>query len=277
METQVAANKDRQVDQALADGVERITKLVDLPLGGTSVWHLLEKESPQYKAAHASLTKQNSDADAALEQFAKDLRTIASKFSCLMTHRAVNGEKHDPQKNADRESAGSLTCLLKACTMVFEARGNKNSVFSRALNSSIQESQEQLSVHPYAVATMRLGKTVRELATSHGSNKIAEQLLLDGETREAILMIGRYDYSTMPTFRVHSDWTTEQIRQVEQEYEDTVVRQTAQRAQRAQEAYEQTVSSSSITPTSFVSEFEKFRPNEPNQNEIARGLGLPYQ
>lgn len=273
MKTQVAANQDRQVDQALADRVERITELVDLPLGGTSVWHLLEKESPQYKVAHARLTEQNVDADGELEQFAKDLRTIASKLSCLITNRVLEGEKPDPQKNADRVSAESLTCLLKACEMVWEARGNQDRFFSQALNSSIEESQE-LCVHRYAEATMRLGKTVRELANRHGNENIADQLLLDAEIREDIVLIGKYDYSTMPTFRVHSEWSPQQIRRVHQEYEDTVFRQTAQRAQAA---YEQTVLSPSIKPTSFVSEFEKLRPNEPNKNDIAKDLGLPWQ
>lgn len=271
MNNPVAVNHGIQIDRDLAARVEKITKLVDLPLGGTSVWHLLEKESPQYKAAHARLTEQLVDADAALEQFATDLRTIASKFSCMITNRNLPGQAAIGP--AEVKSAESLTCLLAACESVWKAKTHPTSLFSRALADSLED-QTVLHGHPYAYATLQLARKVSELATTHGQDNIADQLLLDGEIREAILIIGRYDYSTMPTFRVHNEWSQEQKLQVEQEYEDTVVRQTAQRAQKA---YEQAASSSSITPTSFVSEFEKLRPNEPNKNEIAKNLGLPYQ
>jgi len=258
-----------EVSREVCEQVESILKLCNLQNRDRSVWHLLEKNSPEYKEVSAILTeKGGGDAAVELETFATNIRAIAGKITCIATYRLVPGER-PPYPETELEAAKSLSCLMKACELVHAAHKDQSQYFKRTLNTSLNQTGE-ITLNEYASATLNLFVAVEKAASLSATSgqSISEQLLI-GEVQETLREIGRYNHDNLPTFRRPAHWTDQQVDAVNREREDIIVRQVAERVEKAY-----TSSRNSTTPTSFVSEFEKLRGSQPNELDVGETLGL---
>lgn len=262
------------VSKEVIGELEQVLKIASLTFGDRSVWHLLEKGSPEYEDAHYKLARQGGGGNATqlLEDYADRLKEIASKFRCSQNDKVGSGQNSDHRVNHDIKAAADLTCLLKACDLVYKAHTGRG-MFAAELNQAVNATKDiDLPIHPYAYATCKLGEQVRLIAASNSGDSLSEQLLLAGDVREDILLIAKSDYVNDGTFRTPAHWSRENILAVDRECEDAAVRQIAARAERAYQLNKGKIGLGESS--SFVSEFEQLRGTDPDRTEIAKSLGL---